>query len=180
MLPVEKGRDKDILRSEATRNQGSERGDMMESLRWWWVGRRERHYFKSSHHIKKRKKVLLFSLMECSISLESAITSWGHCRSSIPRTDHLETKFVMWWLHSIVITTCWTYQFEYKLQFYKTANHMGFLQGTILFESLNVSCPWISPGWFKLSRKTFFFFFFFFIISGCNRLLENLPALIWS
>jgi len=60
--------------------------------------------------------MLLFSLTRCSISPESTITSWWHCRSSTPWTDHLESKLVMWCLHSILWKkTGGIYQFEYKM-----------------------------------------------------------------
>lgn len=142
--------------------------------------RKGKALLKNQHQIKKRKKVFLFSSMERSISLESAITSWEHCRSSIPWTDHLESKFVMWCPYS----TLW----QQVLEFINLNPRRNFMRLLITFYFYKTSF-YLTPceslflkfhlGWFKLSRKTFSFFFFL-TIWGWNMLLENLPALIWS
>lgn len=130
MLPVDEGQDKEVLRSEEW-NQRSDQRVMMQSFRRWWVkgGGRLYLFLKSSHQVRKRKKALSFSLRECSISLWSATTFWGHCRSCIPQWSSGKKICNMAPPLYIVITTNRFYEFEYRMQFYKTVNHMEFYKG---------------------------------------------------
>lgn len=140
--------------------------------------RKEKALLKNQHQIKKRKEVLLFSLMEHSSSLESAIASRGHCRSSIPWTDHLESKFVMWYFYS----TLWQQVLEF-INLNPRCNFMTLLIIVDFYKRSFYLTPWMFRflkfhlGCFKVKRKTFSFFFFF-TVWGWNWLLENLPALI--